>query len=330
MRMKLSLSPRRLAILVLLVLFGIGVLFASVAPNLGGTVLLDNGQDCGHVVVFGIISVVAFAFGRARGISSFYNYTQAALVGVICGIGIEAIQYPLAERDASLGDVGRDSLGVLIGLLAVGGLVSFRTATKRSWRWRVPLLVAAGGLFLFGVSPVLECLVAQRRRDRSMPIVMNTESFWWERYLSANDADWWLEQTPSDWPHDPDGQVCHVAFYPTQDYPSIHLREPANDWSAGTAFTFEIYSPEKEPVALELRLNDVQHDQTGDDYYDRFNRVVQITPGHNKISIPISEIKNAPKTREMDMTQICGLFWFLPRPTVETHLLFDNVRLETE
>ena len=326
--MNSSLSPRRLAVLVSLVLFGMAVLFASVAPNLGGTVLLDNGQDCGHVVVFGIISVVAFAFGRARGISSFYNYTQAALVGVICGIGIEAIQYPLDDRDASLGDVGRDSLGVLIGLLAVGGLVSFRTATKQSWSWRVPLLAVALALFLFGISPVIECVIAQRRRDRTMPVLMSTEHFWWERFLSGNDADWWLEDAPADWVGDPDRKICHVAFYPEQEFPNIHLREPAQDWSAGKAFTFEIYSPSEEAVELELRINDVQHDQSGDDYYDRFNRVLKIPPGHSKISIPLSEIKAAPKNREMDMSHICGLFFFLPRPTQEKHLLFDNVQLD--
>ncbi|MFC1757279.1 VanZ family protein [Planctomycetota bacterium] len=305
------------------------MLFASVAPNLGGTVLLDNGQDSGHVVVFGIIAIVAFAFGRAKGISNFYNYTQAALIGVICGVGIEAIQYPLDDRDASLGDIGRDSLGVAIGLLVVGGLASFRTATRRSWSWRVPLLVTAGGLFLFGVSPVIECVIAMRTRDLAMPIVMSTDHFWWKRYLSTNKADWWLEEAPPDWPSDNDGQICHVAFYPTQAFPSIHLREPTSDWSSGQTFTFEVYSPMAETVKLELRINDEQHDKNGDDYYDRFNRVLEIPPGHNAISIPISEIRAAPKTREMNMSEICGLFLFLPRPTEETHLLFDNMRLET-
>ena len=326
--MKQSLSHRRLVVLILLVLFGFAVLIASVIPNVGGSVLRDNIQNSGHVVVFAIVAIVAFGFGRSWGLSYFNNYCQAALVGLICGVGIEAVQYPLAERDASLGDIGRDAIGVAAGLLVVAGLVSFRQATRRSWLWRVPALLVAIGLISFGVFPVFDCLSAQRMRDVTAPVLMGTETLWWERYLSSNAADWWLDDAPVDWPGNGDGKVCHVAFHPDDNYPGIHLRELWGNWSSADSFSFDIYSQMPETVELEVRINDQQHDQAGDDYYDRFNSVQRIRPGFQSISIPISEIRAAPKTRNMDMANIRGLFFFLPHPKFETHLQFDNIRLD--
>ena len=325
--MRRPLSLRRLAVLVSLSLFGIAVLLASVLPNMSGSVLQDNIQNSGHVVVFAIVAIVAFAFGRSWGIADFYNYTQAALVGVICGIGIEALQYPLPDRDASLGDIGRDAIGVTVGLLVVAGLVSFRTATLRSWLWRIPLLMVAFSIFTFGVFPVVECLVAFRSRDRSAPVLMSTDHFWWKQFLSANTSKWWLDETPADWPNDSDGQVCYVEFHPDYKYPNIHLREVFGDWSAAEAFVFEVYSTMPHTIDLAIRIGDQKHEQSGDDYFDRYNTVREIRPGFQSISIPISEIRAGPKLREMDMSKIRGLFFFLVKPTQKTRLLFDNVRL---
>ncbi|MCA9216565.1 MAG: VanZ family protein [Planctomycetales bacterium] len=325
----MNLSKRRLAILALLTLFAVAVLFASVCSFGFQSVLLDNVQDSGHVVVFAIVAIVTFAIGRSWGLQGIANYCQAGAVSLVCGIGIEVIQYPLPNRDASLGDIGRDSLGIVSGLLVAAGLVSFRQAALRSWTWRAPLIFGGFCLLSYGVFPVVDCVLAKVRRNASVPIVMSTDHFWWKRFVSKHEADWWLAETPADWPNDPDGLGCYVLFYTNDTYPGINVRELWPDWSHATHLSFEVYSFMKDPVDLVVRVNDWVHYKRGDHYADRYNGVHSIQPGFQRITIPIAEIRDAPKTREMDMSNIGGLFFFLLNSESEVRLMLDNVQLET-
>ena len=325
--MRPKLSKRRLAILVALVLFAIAVFIASVIPNHSNSVLRDHVQDSGHVVVFAIVAVVAFGFGRSFGLTGFVNYLQSMIVAIVCGVGIEAVQYPLPHRDASIADVVRDTVGAISGLLVVAGLISFRQATAKSWLWRVPLLLVALALFLAGVFPAIECLWAKRLRYVSAPTLMSTEHFWWKRYLMTHDANWWIEETPNDWPNDPDNKACYVHCHATGEYPGVSLREPTADWSKAKQLTFDVYSHMEKPFRLVIRVNDRKHHDFDDDPKDRYNGTFEVQPKYQTISIPLSTIQSSPKTREMEMNDIDSLFFFLPKPQ-EIRMMIDNVRLE--
>ena len=64
------------------------------------------------------------------------------------------------------------------------------------------------------------------------------------------------------------------------------------------------------------------------EYVDRFNRSFEIQKGVNRISIPLSEISEAPQGRAMDMKHIQSLALFSAQPEKGFSLYFDNLRLE--
>jgi hypothetical protein len=78
------------------------------------------------------------------------------------------------------------------------------------------------------------------------------------------------------------------------------------------------------PLPLVLRVHDASHDQR---YADRFNRLLLIHPGVNRIVIPLDDVRRAPDRREMDMTRIRGIMLFAYRLAEPTHVFIGPIRL---
>jgi hypothetical protein len=103
------------------------------------------------------------------------------------------------------------------------------------------------------------------------------------------------------------------------------VEEPYPDWSGYDRLSFTVYSGMKEPVSIVVRIDDAQHDNR---YTDRFNRRLVLQPGVNRVSIPLSEVRNSPRGRKMNMTRIQRVVLFAMHPGAPFTLHFDTVRLE--
>jgi hypothetical protein len=87
---------------------------------------------------------------------------------------------------------------------------------------------------------------------------------------------------------------------------------------------FEVYSLNDTAVPLSIRIDDTSHNQQ---YDDRFNRRLMIQPGHNRIAIPLDDIRYAPKNRAMDLRQIVAIYIFAIKPAIEYSVYLDNLEL---
>ena len=86
-------------------------------------------------------------------------------------------------------------------------------------------------------------------------------------------------------------------------------------------------APEPEPIDLTCRVNDTAHNHRGYHYEDRFNRTYHLNPGWQTITIPLEEIRNAPRQRPMQMEAIDNFAIFAIRLTRPRTIYIDNVRL---
>ena len=86
-----------------------------------------------------------------------------------------------------------------------------------------------------------------------------------------------------------------------------------------------MFSESAAPLDLVLRIHDIHHDN---EYGDRFNRVLVIRPGPNRISIPLAEVRSAPRGRPMDMTHIRNITLFAARPSEAFAVYIDGIELE--
>jgi hypothetical protein len=83
-----------------------------------------------------------------------------------------------------------------------------------------------------------------------------------------------------------------------------------------------------ENISMILRINDMEHDLGDNNYNDRFNTRLPLTPGPNQFKLDLDRIKAAPESRSMNMQAIRRLILFtvaLPEPKT---LYLRDIRLE--
>ena len=103
------------------------------------------------------------------------------------------------------------------------------------------------------------------------------------------------------------------------------MSEPYPRWSADADFVMDVFLSSPERLTLIMRVHDVEHN---DEYYDRFNREFALTRGYQQLRIPIEEIRQGPKTREIDLDHIQGFKFFVIEPSGPIDLTVGNVRFE--
>ncbi len=108
-------------------------------------------------------------------------------------------------------------------------------------------------------------------------------------------------------------------------YPGIALEYMFEDWSGYDSFSFDVYLEGNGSLPVVVRINDLLHNQMFD---DRFNRRFLLKPGNNHISISLSEVRKAPRTRSMDMSRIKNICVFSYQLKETRVLFFDNFRLD--
>jgi hypothetical protein len=274
--------------------------------------------NCGHTPLFGVFALFVLAVGsgiQTGGARRPSLYIAVFLMTAAVGLFTEIVQ-ALAGGDAEFEDIGRDIAGAA-SFLAIAATCDRRHAFRgASGRW----IIRAGSLLLAGITVIPVALLgrAYLARNAAFPTILDFRAGWSRQLLKLSDADITLN------PPDPSGWSARITFHPAV-FPGLTLEEPYPDWTRYNRLSFTIFSRLAEPVRIVLRIDDIHHNNN---HGDRFNRNLEIIPGVNHISIPLSDIRRAPRKRQMDMTHIYRLLLFANRPASSFSLDFDTFRLE--
>ena len=76
-----------------------------------------------------------------------------------------------------------------------------------------------------------------------------------------------------------------------------------------------------------LRIHDRAHKKNNFNFNDRFNYRINLNPGWNKVSINLSEVRNAPINREMNMKKMAGLMFFKLKLKTSETVYFSEIEL---
>jgi hypothetical protein len=101
-----------------------------------------------------------------------------------------------------------------------------------------------------------------------------------------------------------------------------------SDWQGYSQLHFALYNPDRQPVSLHVSIRDTSHEQGNNPYSDRYSRIILLPAGWTRVQIPLAEIQEGPLTRQMDMSQISGLGFFVVRETRSLTLYLDAIWLE--
>jgi hypothetical protein len=108
---------------------------------------------------------------------------------------------------------------------------------------------------------------------------------------------------------DDEGRVLSAVqlHLPPGRYPGFELRYFPGDWRGLRALQLLIVNPETSPTEITVRIDDAQYRYYMD---DRYNRAFPLSPGLNRIEIPLSDIASAPRNRRFDLRRVHTLLVF--------------------
>lgn len=132
---------------------------------------------------------------------------------------------------------------------------------------------------------------------------------------------YWLEASPR---FVTGGERGLLVEFPPRLYPTLELREVPGDWRGYTAFEADLFAPDSAGDELLIRIDD-----RGDsrDYADRFERVVPLTGEPQRLRIPLEEIRRGNGGRELDLSRMERVLFFLKRTDRRVVWYLDRVCL---
>ncbi len=315
--------------IVLLAVGALGILlFIDRCDLPDNTFLLQALNNAGHTPLFGALSLLILALlrqilGVHRLRITTYFWLALTVTGLIA-IFSELIQY-VGPRDADLVDLLRDLAGAGSFLAVYWSYSSLsgsdgRGATSRGRRW---WRVAGILVFLGSMAPLALWGGAYIYRDAKFPMIADFESYWSNKFVNSFRADLDYVPHPAGAMNEIASQVARIHIQPS-DYAGLAVVEPYPDWTDYESLSFEIYSLQPDTFRLEIRINDVAHNQ---EYDDRYNRTLTVAPGSNRFEILFEDVRSAPRSREMEMTEVVEISIFAWKPTETLTFCVDNIHL---
>lgn len=307
--MQFLLVDRRRSLLLALLLMAL----LLIAPwfFVGGPVYTDAPLyhklwDAGHILFFALAGL-ALALSLQRPTAGQWLAVNLAALAV--AIAIEVIQRSVG-RDFYWADLLHDMAGFWLGAL-----------------WRQPparhiWLMRSAALLL--TLPLLWSIVQSARLQwwvyHQFPVIADFESGI-ELLRTSGDI---ARQTHT---VRHGRQALAIRLHRTR-YSGASIERLLGDWRGYHALAMDIFNPDPTPLILTLRVADRDHTLGSNDYHDRFNRQLTINPGWNAIALPLTEIANAPRDRQLNLQQITDLTLFSVDTPAPRTIIWDHIRLE--
>jgi hypothetical protein len=291
----------------------IGVLLVIPLPYAGRE--LNSLGDLAHAPAFGLLSLAVF-YGIKKLLPPYPFVTVLVTWAIVVFLGgaAESVQ-SLTNRSPSWHDALANALGSAAFLI----WISTPSAAPSHVRC---FLITSGALLLIvpSVWPLLvlsDSVIQVWNKPVLASFENNLELSRWEfgRCSAIRSVE---HSTDGNW------SLRLVLDQDQGKYAGVTYAWPVHDWSAYSDFEFDAYLEPGPRLELVVKIEDQKHNGR---YEDRFHRIERLEPGPHHVRIPLSEVKRAPKGRELDLKRIRRLEFFTesqPRPFI---LFLDNFQL---
>lgn len=275
--------------------------------------------DTGHLFLFAGVSWVMLSLPIMKHRTWIVMLAVTTGVCLVAGAAIEVLQL-MVGRNLELKDLVNDLLGGYLGLAL------FITMQDR---WPVAARVAMLPLMLLIVvivfRPLSFAVMDQYIMQDEFPILADFETPYeldrWDTML----ADLSVDDSTVRY-----GEKSMRVDFEPGEYPDISLINFVSDWQGFEILKFSVFNSSDQARRMELKIYDWQHLQSGYEYEDRFNRELSIEPGWNDIVVTIEDIRQAPKGRDMNMSDIATFSLFLHKLEQPLTMYFDSLRLSSK
>jgi len=269
-------------------------------PNLRSAIAV---HDFAHVVAFGVVTVLFALVLDVRSRATFRGRVGATCLAAGAALALGAIVEVAQAATGLHGDPwdavrdGGGAFSVALILVAIGPGISRRL--------RVTLAGAAIVVLAAFMYPLFVALHDEARARTQFPVLASFET---RNELSRFNFSEGVRSRIVSITDDKGRTISAVQLhFPTGKYPGFELRYFPRDWQGMRALELMFMNPESTPTEIAVRIDDVAYRFY---WYDRYNRSFPLSPGLNRIEIPLADVTTAPRDRRFDLARVHSLLVF--------------------
>ena len=277
--------------------------------------------NTGHLFFFALLTVLLITQASLIRQGRLRILLISLLFGLLLGGLIEVLQF-LIGRSMELQDLLTDVLGALLGYLVVLQLAVFKQRPVHYINSPVIFLLS-GIVLVVAFYPVFDVIKDNSMIENDFPIIADFESEntlgrWASRHVGRFEIDHKVYV---------EGKSSVLVEFEVGRYPRVALDALYRDWSSYNFLNLSIHNDQKDTIDIKLKVYDGKHLLTGAVYSDRFSQLISLDPGWNTLQFKLLDIRNAPKTRPMNLKDIAGISLFIQGPDEVKLIHLDNIYL---
>jgi len=272
--------------------------------------------DSLHVPVFGLIAVFIFLIADSRFV--WVRSTVIALAATSSLGALSEVAQIFTPRDASWRDLAADIVGAAC-FLAI--LLATRRSIGFSRTQRMVLLAAAISVLCWVLAPLGIASAAYVERFSQFPKIVSFDGRFGRVLTRVQNIDYQIITRDQDAPPH--------ALITLQDkpWPGVAFHDVWPDWSEFQTLIVELGVDGDSPLQISIRAHDEPH-KFSKAFADRFNRTYTLDPGDHTLSIPLTDLIDAPRGRVMDLSKMSELIIFTDSTNPGRSFRLYEIRLE--
>jgi hypothetical protein len=301
---------KKIALSIICLIF-FALLFIDIESYISGRIV-DALWPIGHVTVFAFWSFLLLEYQPSMKAASVKK--QFLLLTLFCltfGVFIEVVQ-PYFGRSEEAGDVYMDYVGVLLAIVVAN-------RHRLHWFFKVSYFV----LLTYLLIPTAMTVFDEAKVRYEFPIIA---SFDQEIALTRWQADQPLTLTTPQ--QLPDANKMMRVTFVKRKYSGVALRHFEGDWTGYEQLIVRFYNPNPNTLPVTLIMTDKHYNDGEKTSKNRFDKKLDIKPGLNEMAFPLAMIKAGVELREMDLSQMAGVDFYMYKLTEPVHLYIDRLYLK--
>lgn len=270
--------------------------------------------NLGHILYFALLPLVVCSYPRLRTAS---DKTQALLsisLAAVIGTLVEILQGGF-NRNMDIADIQRDLVGAAAAVI-------FLLPIRKKFPKSAVILLRVGFCLVMAAQlhPVAVAIVDEHQARCDFPMLSDFQtSFQFGRWHTIDNTTYAVAKNIGK-----SGNFALQIDLTTSEYTGVRLKYFPSNWVTYQKFQFRALNPSMQSLPLTCRVQDEQYTNGAK---DRFKKKMLISPGWNTITIDMSEIRQAPDTRLMDLTRIREIGFYAVRITRPVRIYLDDVKL---
>ena len=303
-------------ICLILTLGSLFILFFISGPDYHSSRSFKYLWNLGHILFYALLPLLIFRTSKA--LTSYPKQVFYILIlTLVLGTFIEILQTGLDGRIPDIGDILRNIIGALVGLVF---FLPSRKKFPKQWLFVLQLLVIL--LVSLQVVPIVNAFWDEKQAQKQFPLLSGFETPF-EIYRWTGGATFAVQSE-----FKKSGNAAMKVVMNTDAYSGVALKYFPGNWEGYRFFQFSVFNPDIDELKITCRIHDRRHTQGQQKYKDRFNRSFSILQGWHTITIPLNQVKQAPENREMDMQRIQGMGIFVVRLPHPRTIYIDDIGLK--